>query len=170
MTRVAAAVKVEPFLPYCRYNLVITDMDELLTPFAEENGIGLINASPLHMGILTGRGEPEWHPAPQVVKELGMKVAKVCEAHGKNIADVALRFVVEHPYASSTLVGMSRPDHVERNIRGIEQPLDEGLMEAIHKVVAPVKNLTWQSGRPENNDYDYTGGAIETGRSVGVSS
>jgi L-galactose dehydrogenase len=168
MTRVAAVAKVETFLSYCRYNLVITDMDELLTPFAKENGIGLINASPLHMGVLTGRGEPDWHPAPKAVKEVGMKVANACEARGKNIAEVALRFVVEHPYASTTLVGMSRPDHVARNIRGIEQPLDEELMEEIRRVVEPVKDLTWQTGRPENNDYDYTGGAIATDKPAAV--
>ena len=29
-----------------------------------DRGLGLINASPLHMGILTEAGPPAWHPAP----------------------------------------------------------------------------------------------------------
>jgi len=37
---------------------MITDMDEVLTPFARERGIGLINAAGLHMGILTQEGAP----------------------------------------------------------------------------------------------------------------
>src|SRR5580704_15341428 len=53
LRRVAEAAPVDAILSYCRYNLLITDMDDVLTPFAERNGIGLINASPLHMGILT---------------------------------------------------------------------------------------------------------------------
>ncbi len=155
MTKVAAAVPVDTFLSYCRYNLMITDMDELLTPFAREQGIGLINASPLHMGVLTETGPPDWHPAPPEVKQAGREVVAICRRHGVQVADVALRFCVEHPYAATTLVGMSRPDHVERNIRGIANPVAEDLLAEIREVVKPVANRTWPSGRPENNDYDF---------------
>ena len=155
MKTVASAVPVDTFLSYCRYNLLIKDMDELLTPFARKHGIGLINASPLHMGILTERGAPDWHPAPKEVIAAGEQVVKLCQRRGVQVADVALRFCIEHPYVSTTLVGMSRPDHVERNIRGIAKPVDPELFEEIRAIVAPVANITWPSGRPENNDYAF---------------
>jgi L-galactose dehydrogenase len=154
MRRVAEAVPVDTFLSYCRYNLLIQDMDELLTPFAQASGIGLINASPLHMGILTERGAPGWHPAPQAVKEAGATIVELCRRRGIRATDVALRFCIEHSYVATTLVGLSQPDHVENNLRGIAVPIDPELMAEITAVVAPVRNITWPSGRPENND-DY---------------
>ncbi len=153
LRNVAAAGGVDTILSYCRYNLMINDMDEILTPYARENGIGLINASPLHMGILTEQGPPSWHPAPEPVKRAGAKVVELCARRGVRVADVALRYCIEHPYVATTLVGMSRPDHVERNVEGIMKPIDPELLAEIRAVVAPVANITWPSGRPENNDY-----------------
>jgi hypothetical protein len=42
----------------------------------EKHKIGLVNAFPLHMRILTEQGAPEWHPAPAEIREAGGKVAK----------------------------------------------------------------------------------------------
>ena len=68
MSRRHAAEKRE-VLPDAKYgyrvvtnfinNLMIDDMDELLTPICKEKGVGLVNASPLHMRILTETGAPE---------------------------------------------------------------------------------------------------------------
>lgn len=154
MRKVAEAAEVDTFLSYCRYNLMITDLDDLLTPFARENGIGLINASPLHMGILTERGSPDWHPAPDKVKQAGARVVEICQKHGVRVADVALRFCLDHPHLATTLVGMSRVGHVETNIRVVDTTADPELLREIEQAVAPVNNVTWPSGRPENNDYE----------------
>ncbi len=151
---VAERAGVDTVLSYCRYNLMITDMDDILTPFCREREIGLINASPLHMGILTEQGPPAWHPAPEAVKEAGRRVAELCRQRGVRVADVALRFCVQHPYVATTLVGMSRPDHVESNVRALEGQTPEDLLEEIRAIIAPVFNTTWPSGRPENQDYE----------------
>ena len=155
LCRVAEGAPVDTFLTYCRYNLMITDMDEVLTPFAKDHNIGIINGSPLHMGILTERGAPDWHPAPDRVKQAGAKIVECCQKHGLLVADVALRFCTDHPDVATTLVGMSRPDHVERNIRGISKANNPEVLREIEEIVAPVKNVTWPCGRPENNDYDF---------------
>jgi len=81
-------------------------------------------------------------------------VVALCQQRGYDPAAVALRFCLDHPYVSTTLVGMSRPDHVERNIKGLNTKVDPELYAEIEKIVAPVKNITWKSGRPENNDYE----------------
>ena len=64
LRRIAEGAPVDSILTYCHYNLMNTDMDEVLTTFARDRGIGLINAAALHMGILTETGPAEWHPAP----------------------------------------------------------------------------------------------------------
>jgi L-galactose dehydrogenase len=153
MRLIAERVPVDTVLSYCRYNLLIDDLDALLTGFAKQNNIGLINASPLHMGILTERGAPSWHPAPKEILDAGPKIVRACENHGLKIGDVALRFCLDHPYAATTLVGMSTVDHVMRNINAISCRPPAELISEIQTIVAPVKNRWWPSGLEENWDY-----------------
>lgn len=143
---------VDTVLSYCHYNLMITDMDEYLTPVCKKRGIGLVNASPLHMRILAEKGAPDWHPAPQAVKEAGQKVAELCRAAGADVSAVAMRFCLDHPYVATTLVGMSKVPHVETNVRMVDAKVDAGLVRQIRQVVAPVFNAVWPSGRAENHD------------------
>ena len=141
---------VDTILSYCRYNLLITDMAESLAPFAQEHGIGVINASPLHMGIITESGPPEWHPAPQAVREAGQTIVALCKARGVDASEVALKFCLDYPSAASTLVGISSRGHVERNLKAMELHLDAELLEEIAAAIAPVKDFVWPSGLPEN--------------------
>jgi L-galactose dehydrogenase len=147
---IAAQVPVDTILTYCRYNLMIDDMNSALIPFARQLGIGIVNASPLHMGILTERGAPEWHPAPQQVRDAGQRVVALCRAHDVDASEIALRFCLDHPDVATTLVGMSSRAHVERNLKCLELRIDPELLRQIRETVAPVANLTWPSGRPEN--------------------
>ena len=153
MKWIAERAPADTFLSYCRYNLLLNDMDDLLTGFAKERNMGLVNASPLHMGILTERGAPSWHPAPKEVIEAGAKIVAACEARGLKAGDVALRFCLDHPYAATTLVGMSTVKHVERNIASIECRPPADLMAEIHAIAAAVANRWWPSGLRENWDY-----------------
>lgn len=152
LVAVAAAHPVDTILSYCRYNLMDTSMDEVLTPFARERRIGLINASPLHMRVLTDKGAPEWHPAPQRVLETGAKVAQLCRSRGADIADLAVCFALEHPYVATTLVGMSRVAHVDGNVDLVGAPLDRELLADVQALIAPVANVIWKEGLPENYD------------------
>jgi L-galactose dehydrogenase len=165
LREVALATEVHTILSYCRYNLMITDLDDLLTPVCEEKEIGLINASPLHMGVLTSRGAPAWHPAPQTVKDAGAKVAKLCRLRGTDVSAVALRYCLNHPYVATTLVGMADPQHTLRNLEVLDMDIDPSLLAAIAEIIVPVKDTTWPSGNPVNNDSDPAPLAAQAGRS-----
>ncbi len=140
---------VDTILSYCRYNLMITDLDDVLTPLCRSRGIGLINASPLHMRLLTDTGAPEWHPAPMEVREAGRKAAELCRAAGASISEVALRFCLDHPHVATTLVGMSKQRHVETNIRAMSFQTDPALVVQLDHLFAPVKNTSWPHGWDE---------------------
>lgn len=148
---VASQVEVDTILTWAHYDLVEDEMDDVLTPFAQEKGIGLINASPLHQRLLTEKGPPDWHRSPKEVLEAGPKIAALCREYGVNVADVAMRFALDHPYVATTIVGMSKLRHVEQNIKVLNFKNDPQLLERIEKLVAPVKNKMWFEGRPENN-------------------
>ncbi len=151
LMRIAQKVPVDSILSYCRYNLMITDLDDVLTPFIKERGIGLINASGLHMGLLTSQEIPDWHPAPPRVRAAVQRAAEACRRQGADLSQVALRFCFDHPYVSSTLVGMSSREEVVANLRVLYQKSDPDVLREIHAAIGRDFNAVWLSGRPENN-------------------
>lgn len=149
---VAQAVPVDCILSYCRYNLMNTDLQDLLVPFASEKRIGLINASPLHMRVLTNSGPPPWHLATAEMREVGRRVVELCSSRGVSVTDVALQFATRYEHVASTLTGISSESEVYANIRAIESRVDPGLLAEIGNLVAPIRGKMWPSGRKENYD------------------
>ena len=150
LRRIAESTPVDSILSYCHYNLLNRQMDEVLTPFTRERGIGLINASGLCMGLLTEHGPPDWHPAPREVRDAGRKAAEFCRAHGRDISEVALRFCLDYPYVASTLIGIASTREVETSLNLLRSATDSEFVGRIEAVLAPVFNYDWPSGRPEN--------------------
>jgi L-galactose dehydrogenase len=149
---VAVRAKVDFVLSYCRYNPLIQDMDVYLTPVLEKNGIGLLNAAPVHLRLLTREGALAKHPAPDVVKQAGAAIVQACLRHGFDPAIVALQFCLRHKYAASTCVGISNAREVEQNLTALDAEIPADLLAEIAEIAEPVKTTTWQSGRPENQD------------------
>jgi L-galactose dehydrogenase len=152
LLRIADTIPVDTILSYCRYNLMNTDMDQRLTPFARDNGIGLINASGLQMGLLTERGAPEWHPAPPEVRNAAKRIVQICQRHGVNVSEVALRFCFDHPYVSTTLVGMASQAEVKTNLDLLRVRTDEKLVREIRDAIGPSLECVWPSGAAENQE------------------
>jgi len=149
---VAEQAPVDPILSYCHYNLLDTTMDAVLTPFAQASGVGLISASPLHMGMLTQRGAPAWHPAPEAVKVASEAAAAWCAERGLDLATLAMQFALAHEAVATTLVGMSSTRSVARNIAALEAPVDQDAIAAVRELLAPVADVTWPSGLLQNQD------------------
>jgi len=152
LVRIAESIPIDSILTYCRYNLMVDDMNTMLMPVAEKHGIGVINASGLHMGMLTERGAPDWHPAPQAVRDAANQVAEFCRQQGVDLSELALRFCFDYPRVASTLVGMSTRDHVRMNIQALGARTDPEILRQVQAIIAPVFNHAWPSGRPENHD------------------
>jgi L-galactose dehydrogenase len=152
LVRIAESIPIDSILTYCRYNLMIDDMDTVLMPVAEKLGIGVINASGLHMGMLTEQGAPDWHPAPKTVRDAGKRAAEFCRQQGVDLSELALHFCFDHPRVSSTLVGMSTRNHVRTNIQALGAHADPEMMRQVQAILRPVFNHVWPSGRPENHD------------------
>ena len=162
LARIAARAPVDTVLSYCHFNLMMDDMDDRLTPYVQRSGIGLLNASPMHMGLLAGAPIPDWHPAPSQVRKAAAEVVRLCREQGVDPAPVALRFCLDHPDVASTFVGMASVEQVDANLKALDMEPPPELMAAIRKIVAPVFNTAWPSGRIGNWD--------ETFRSANVAS
>lgn len=149
---VAERAPVDTILSYARYNLMVDDLDTELRPLCAERDIGLINASPLHLRILTERGAPAWHLAADEVKQVGEQVASLCRERGVDVAAAALKFCYDYPHTASVLVGMSKTRHVATNLEAFAFEEPPGLLEDIRALVDPIRNRIWPSGLPENQD------------------
>jgi L-galactose dehydrogenase len=149
---VARKADIDLVLSYCHYDLLARDLDTVLRPVVESRGMGLINASPLHMGLLSTNGPPPWHPAPDALKWKGAAVVALVERFGFSPAQVALRFCLDYPAVASTLVGMTSTHEVEDNLQALNVKIPPELLHEIETIIAPVKDMTWPSGRPENSD------------------
>lgn len=149
---VAERAPVDTILSYARYNLMVDDLDTELRPSCAERGIGLINASPLHLRVLTERGAPAWHLASDEVKQVGERIASLCRERGVDVAAAALKFCYDYPHTASVLVGMSKTRHVATNLEAFAFEEPPGLLEGIRALVDPVRNRIWPSGLPENQD------------------
>lgn len=145
LERVACEQKVDSVMAYCTWTL----QDRRLGAVAQrlnQAGIGVLNASPLSMGLLTRGGAPDWHPAHQDVQAICRKVSTLCDSHDVNIAQVALQFALTTAAdngIASTVIGTASADNMLDNIRWCTQPLDPELFAKIDELMAPVLNIGW---------------------------
>jgi L-galactose dehydrogenase len=143
---------IDVVLSYCHNTLSDTSLDTLL-PYLHEKGIGVINASPLGMGLLQGNPEaiPEWHPAPQTLRDAVGHAAAHCRSKNADLADLAIAFSVNRPDISSTLVGSASEREMRHNIAVAQKAPDPMLLAEVRALLRPVRDLTWPSGMPEND-------------------
>lgn len=141
--------EVDTVLSYCHYTLQDTTLTELL-PYLEEKNVGIINAAPLGMGLLSERGTPDWHPATDEIKVTCAKAATFCRDKGVDIEQLAVQFASANPKIHANFVGTADPDEIKRDVKWAESSLDQALLNQVQNVLRPVLNKTWQVGRPEN--------------------
>lgn len=133
---------IDSVLSFCHYCLNDDALVDYLD-FFEENGVGVINASPFSMGLLTERGAPDWHPAPEQLKKLCDKAAKHCKSKGVSIEQLAIAYSVSNPRIATTLFSTSRSEAVLQNIKWAEEPLDEQLLSEVQAILRPRFRDTW---------------------------
>lgn len=142
---------VETILSFCRYELNDTALESLL-PYFQQKGVGVINASPTGMGLLTERGVPGWHPAPKAMIEGSRKAVEYCRSVGADIVKLAIQFAISHPGIATTLVGTASPDNIRKNVAYAEEPVDRELLGRVLEILRPIHNHNFTRGRPENRD------------------
>lgn len=151
LAQIAREVEVDTVLSWGHYTLLEDEINDELVPLAQEKGFGLMNAAPLMQRILSDAPVPVWQSSPQAVKDMQPKLLTLCQEYGLALSDVALRYAVDHPVISTTIVGMSEQRQVEQNLRALQLTIPDELRQRIETLVAPVKNQMWFEGKPENN-------------------
>ena len=110
------------------YNIFDQAAEDELFPYCQANGIAVIARVPFDEGSLTGTLTPDsrwpegdWRNSYFTPETLAETLARVDRLdplvpEGMDLPELALRFILEHPAVSTTIPGMRRPAHVERNM------------------------------------------------------
>ena len=133
---------VESVLNFCHYCLNDDALADYVE-FFEQNGVGIINASPLSMGLLSQRGVPDWHPAPKPLVDACQKAAEYCREKGYPIEKLAVQYSVSSPHIASTLFSSANPDNVRRNILWANEEPDWQLVEEVKNIIGDQQRVTW---------------------------
>jgi aryl-alcohol dehydrogenase-like predicted oxidoreductase len=139
-----------------QYSLIWRVIEAEVVPLCEKEGVGQIVWSPLAQGVLTGKYPPGAGAAPPAgtratgpegeemgwllrdeVLEPVQAYAQLCREAGHAPATVALAWVLRNENVSSAIVGASRPEQIEENVKALELDLEPDFVEAIEKALAP---------------------------------
>lgn len=135
---------VESVLNFCHYCLCDDKLADFLDYF-EQKGVGIINASPLSMGLLTERGVPDWHPAPKSLIEACAKAAEYCKTKNFPIEKLAMQFSVSNDRIATTLFSTTNPENVKRNIDSINEPIDWDLVKEVRDIIGDQQRVSWSN-------------------------
>ncbi|MED6134057.1 hypothetical protein PIB30_033982 [Stylosanthes scabra] len=140
---------VDVILSYCHYCINDSTLEDLI-PYLKSKGVGIINASPLAMGLLTESGPPQWHPASPALKSACQAAAACCKKKGKNISKLAMQYSLLNKDITTVLVGIKSVEQVEQNVAAAREletsGIDQEALAEVEAILNPVKNQTWPSG------------------------
>lgn len=151
--RVMDETDVDVVLTHNKGSLLDDSIREELGPVAERNGVGLMNAAAVALGLLTPHGsniqiDPPW--PPQVAESAGRMVALAGEL-GVDIAFLANQYAIQCTGTATTVIGAGKWHHVQSAIDAANTPIDHDLVERFLALRPEPGSRQWSMGRPENN-------------------
>ena len=110
------------------YNVFDQSPEDTLFPYCQQHGIAIVARVPFDEGSLTGALTPRsawpdgdfrniYFQAPNLAQTLErIDRLEPLVPDRMDLPELALRFILEHPAVITTIPGMRKPQHVERNI------------------------------------------------------
>ena len=111
---------VDTVLAFCRYMLIDTTLVDTLAPVTRTHDIGVINGSPLGMGIMTDAPAPFLRNDHTLLAEAERRKGLIAHlrqpgAHG--FVEAAMRYSLTSADIAVTLTGAAQPDQLAANLR-----------------------------------------------------
>lgn len=120
------------------YNMLERGIEKEVIPVAAKHGIGQVVFSPLAQGILTGKYKPgqaapagtrgadpkqskflqRYFEKPGLLENV-QKLGTVAERNNLSLAQLAVAWVLRRPEITSALIGATRPEQVEENVKAV---------------------------------------------------
>jgi aryl-alcohol dehydrogenase-like predicted oxidoreductase len=140
------------------YSILQRGIESHVLPVTEEYGLGVLAWSPLASGWLSGAvregREVATHrsalmpqrfdltiPSNRARLDAVEQLAKVADAAGLTMIQLALGFVTAHPAVTSAIIGPRTLDHLQTQLAAGDTVLSADVLDAIDAVVAPGTDL-----------------------------
>ena len=140
-----------------RYSLLEPYIEKEVLPLCEREGIGQVVFSPLAQGVLTGKYRPG-QPLPagsraaiggEASQFLGRflkddvllavdRLRPIADGLGITMGQLALAWVLRQKGVSSAIIGASRPEQIDENVKAADVTLDQATLHAIEEIITPV--------------------------------
>jgi voltage-dependent potassium channel beta subunit len=141
------------------YNMLERYIESEVLPVSNENGVGQIVFSPLAQGILTGKYQPNSEkPADSRAANDSVnfvinsyfrddvltsvqKLNNLAAESGVTLSQLSLAWILRHPGISSAIVGASKPQQVEENVKAIDINLNHEVLKEIGSILEEIKDF-----------------------------
>jgi aryl-alcohol dehydrogenase-like predicted oxidoreductase len=153
----ARELKIQLVSNQPQYSMLWRVIEPEVIPTSEELGLGQVVFSPLAQGVLTGKYQPGQPPPAgsratdeksgamfisrfmrDDVLSAVQRLKPLAEQAGLTMAQLGVAWVLQNPNVSSAIVGATRPQQLEDNVKAAGIKLDADLLKAIDEVVGPI--------------------------------
>ena len=125
---------VDVILTYLDYTLLSQTANDWLLPLAAENDIGVINGSPIAMGLLSGI-EPDVSAERMHLDtsdaEKAHRLWQWATANNLNVLNLAIQFCFRQPRIAMSLTGSKNALEVEQNFAAATTPISDDVWEQL---------------------------------------
>lgn len=139
-----------------QYSMLFRVIEEEVVPTCDELGLGQIVWSPLAQGVLTGKYLPGQAPPAgsrasdgssgmymqwlmnDATLEAVARLRPIAEQAGLSMSQLAVAWVLANQNVSAAIVGASRPEQLEENVKGAGVRLSADLLAAIDEALGDV--------------------------------
>ncbi|MGH7660348.1 MAG: aldo/keto reductase family protein [Vulcanimicrobiaceae bacterium] len=138
-----------------QYSMLWRRIERRVLGVCAEFGLGNVVWSPLAQGILTGKyadakAPPQGSRAAgaaaemmeeyftQPVLDAVQRAKKLAEDAGLTLAQAALAWCLRRPEISAVIVGATKPEHVDENVKAADVAIDPSLLGKLDVLLAPV--------------------------------
>ncbi len=129
---------VDVILTYLDYTLLSQTANEWLLPLAAENDIGIINGSPIAMGLLSGV-EPDVSAERMHLgtsdAEKAHRLWQWATDNGLNLLNLAIQFCFRQPRIAMNLTGSKNASEVEQNFAAATTPFPDEVWEKLQALL-----------------------------------
>ncbi len=139
------------------YSILNRWVEDGMTETLRQEGMGAIAFTPLAQGLLTGKylGDGTAQRAQQrsslperQLSEKGLAALRslnvIAQERGQTLAQLAIQWVLRDPVVTSALVGASRPEQLDENLKAVEGPaFDTEEIEQIDAVSDSIEVDLW---------------------------
>lgn len=135
------------------YNMLSPKIEEDILPYSSKYGIGTVAFSPLAQGVLTGKylGVSDIPAGSRAADETGSRFIErfltqdvldrvkqlkaLAEEQGMSLAQFSLAWVLRRQEVSSALIGATKPEQVEENLKAIEFEIEAEVWQQVDEIL-----------------------------------